>query len=213
MVLSDIIPHDMVQAALKIVNFWTVKNLLSQQQQYQPSNNIYGCLNADGNSINGISNRIELTGDIISDLDILALYYATPLVHLMQHMFGTNDVKSVKEATIITTYPSLDLVESPALYGNRWIIDGFTSTGNHSPYSLLIGVALTDIPQSNCGNFCVHPSSHILLLEEYMHHVKQRLTIFSDQSEYISKPDLGEPVQVRSLSETVMMLDCIVMVG
>jgi hypothetical protein len=163
---------------------------------HHSSSDVYGCHNADS-SASSFSNRVELSGDIISDLDILALYYATPLVHIMQHMFGANDVKPVKDACIITTYPSLDLIDSPALYGNRWVIDGFTSTGNHSPYSLLIGIALTDIPQYNCGNFCVHPSSHILLMEEYMHHVKQRLTSFSDHSENSSKPDLGEACQVR----------------
>lgn len=202
-VLSDIIPHDILHSALMIVNFWTAKNLLSlsshpNHNHHHSSNNVYGCRNADSSGRSSFHNRVELSGDINTDLDILALYYATPLVHIMQHMFGANDVKPVKEASIITTYPSLDLVDSPALYGNRWIIDGFTSTGNHSPYSLLIGIALTDIPQYNCGNFCVHPSSHILLMEEYMHHVKQRLTTFSDQSEYISKPDLGETCQVRA---------------
>jgi hypothetical protein len=30
-----------------------------------------------------------------------------------------------------------------------------------------VGVALTDIPEGNCGNFCVHPGSHMSLLEEF----------------------------------------------
>lgn len=118
------------------------------------------------------NNSIELTGAIISDIDILALYYATPAVQIVQRLLGAGDVANPLSARIVTTFPSLDLTPSPALFGNKWSIEGFTSTGGHSPYTMLLGVALTDIPESNSGNFCVHAGSHMMLLEEYQSQVR-----------------------------------------
>jgi hypothetical protein len=47
------------------------------------------------------------------------------------------------------------------------MIDGFTEAGAHSPYTLLIGVALTDMSIPNSGNHCVYLGSHMLLQEHY----------------------------------------------
>lgn len=115
----------------------------------------------------GARNTVELTGAICCDLDILALFYASPVAQVVQRLLGAGDVAHPLSARIVTTFPTLELWDSPALFGDKWTIDGFTSTGGHSPYTLLVGVALTDIADCERGNFCVHPGSHMTLLEEY----------------------------------------------
>lgn len=47
------------------------------------------------------------------------------------------------------------------------MIDGFTSAEDHSPYTLTIGVALTDMSQVDRGNFCIHPNSHMDLQADF----------------------------------------------
>lgn len=46
--------------------------------------------------------------------------------------------------------------------GLRWKLDGFTSSGGHSPYTLLVGVTLEDA-HGNTGQLAVFPGSHVIL--------------------------------------------------
>lgn len=45
----------------------------------------------------------------------------------------------------------------------RWVVDGLVD-GSHSPYTLLVGVALTDIAVDS-GGLVVFPTSQQLLIE------------------------------------------------
>ena len=174
----DVVPRELVCNALKVANYWTHKHMFTaadgnstQHAQQHQQHNGMSSYSQDG-VLRGKHNTVELTGSVTSDMDILAVYYATPLAHIVQRLLGAGDVANPTTARIITTYPTLELTESPALYGNKWTVEGFTSTGGHSPYTLLLGVALTDIADTNMGNFCVHPGSHMSLLEEYIAQVR-----------------------------------------
>ena len=189
-VCRNVISKDLLHAATKIVNYWISKSL--------PYNNTPSTNNAyKGVSFLPLNQGFELMGDITSDLDILALYYKSPLIHILQYMLGDGDVEKITSAQIITTFPTLELIESPALYGDKWVIDGFTNNGGHSPFTLLVGVALTDINEINHGNFCVHSTSHLILFDEYLDHVKKKKVLFSENPNNCTKPDLGEPNQVN----------------
>lgn len=175
-------------AALKVSNYWLSKYIHSTPLPHPAAavavegpgdnnnnnNNSSSCASVV-RSKDGILrdklNTVELTGSICGDIDILSLFYATPVVHIIQRMLGSGDVAHPLSGTVVTTFPTLELCDPPALFGNQWRIDGFTSSGAHSPYTLLVGVALTDIPEANCGNFCVHSGSHMTLLEEYRNQV------------------------------------------
>ena len=45
----------------------------------------------------------------------------------------------------------------------RWHCDGY-SEGYHSPFTLLVGVVLTEQTRPNMGNFTVIPGSHLTFL-------------------------------------------------
>lgn len=185
----SVIPPESGAAALKVVNHWVSKHMHTLYDQHMAQNNAAsGAFSESANNgtanvaphkqqytdglVKGPNNSFELTGSIVSDIDILALYYATPAVQIVQRLLGAGDVANPLSARIITTFPTLELVDSPALFGNKWSIEGFTGTGGHSPYTILLGVALTDIPESSNGNFCVHAGSHMILLEEYQAQVR-----------------------------------------
>lgn len=194
-VCRNVINKELIQAANKIVNYWISKSIPYNTNTSTTTTNDFKEV-----SFLPSNQGFELIGDINSDLDILALYYKSPLIHILQYMLGDGDVERITSAQIITTFPTLELIESPALYGDKWVIDGFTNSGGHSPYTLLVGVALTDINEINHGNFCVHSTSHLILFEEYLDHVKKKKSLFSENpNKCASKPDLGEPSQVNRL--------------
>jgi hypothetical protein len=130
-------------------------------------------------------------------VDLLALYFESGLSQLTQYLLGKDDVAHPKTAQIRMTFPSLDCtVESPALHGDQWIVEGFNGQGDHSPFSLLLAVALTDITEADMGNICVHPESHMLLLDMFKDHVLYRRTQFSEDPSVQPRPNLGLPQQV-----------------
>ena len=144
------------------------------------SGSITGSSGSSGEGIHrGAENTIELSGAVAGDCDILALFYASPVVQIVQRLLGPGDVAHPLTARVVTTFPMLELVDPPALFGNQWRIDGFNSTGGHSPYTMLVGVALTDLTEGDLGNVCVHPGSHMSLLEEYQAQVSvQKYDVF-----------------------------------
>lgn len=185
-----VIPPELVTAALKVVNYWVSRHMHTLHDHHATAASAVSASNSATPEASVVhsttaahathsrphhtegllrkaNNSFELTGAIISDIDIMALYYATPAVQVVQRLLGAGDVANPVCARIVTTFPTLELTDSPALFGTTWSIEGFTSAGGHSPYTLLLGVALTDVPETNNGNFCVHAGSHMVLLEEY----------------------------------------------
>lgn len=172
--VSAISTAEQIQNAKKIINYWQYKYLAVNSSHGNTTNS---------HSNNGIRKHrgysVELVGDIAWDMHLLSLYYQSPLPHIMQQLFGVDEIAHPKYCRVMILYPSLDLTESPALFGDKWSIDGFTSNPpSHSPYNLLIGIALTDIPEIDQGNFCVHSGSHLLLLEEYKAKVRRSSWVY-----------------------------------
>jgi hypothetical protein len=199
-VVSQVVPPPLVAAASKIVHFWLHRHMMCANTKLRSGNNTSQHQQTLGDSSHAASmgfsaadgfinlalqqqqERVQLTGSVISDIDILALYYASPVAHIVQRLLGSGDVAPPLCAQIVASYPSFNLFNAThTLFGDQWTIEGFTSSGAHSPYSVLVGVALTDILQPNCGNFCVHPDSHVLLLDKYAEQVKIRFLLFSNR--------------------------------
>lgn len=130
--VSNVITPEAVFNAKKIIQFWQFKYC-----------------NVPFTGFNGIKRdrgyQAELVGDVIQDVDLLALYYLSPLPHIMQQLMGIGEVEHPKSCRPLCIFPSLDLTDSPALYGDKWSIDGFTSNGDYSPYNVLVGICLADI--------------------------------------------------------------------
>lgn len=138
--IPNVVTPDAVNNALKIIQYWQFK-ALSQ------------ALTGQNGVKKGRGYSVELTGDVVWDMDLLSLYYLSPLPHIMEELMGVNEVDHAKFCRVLSIFPSLDLTESPALFGDKWTIDGFSFTAtpqfSHSPYNILIGIALTDIPDTD----------------------------------------------------------------
>jgi hypothetical protein len=111
-----------------------------------------------------------------------------------------------RTAQIALRFPKMD-EEPPAdgrLTGQRWHIDGMKK-GDYAPFSMLIGIALTDQPLPFMGNLCVYPGSHNSLKEP----VRKLATAFAAPNfdlgtldtirfarQVMGHIDLGEPTQL-----------------
>jgi hypothetical protein len=189
-----------LQAANKVIQFWTHRYLQQPSPSFSSSFASSSSANVSQNQNGLLKTRyggVYCVGDICQDVDILALYFESRLPQVTQYLLGSNDVLHPKHAQIRSSFPLLDFtVESPALYGDQWIIEGFTVHGEHSPYSLFLGIALTDFSENDMGNLCVHPESHLLLMDLYKDHARYHRTAFSEDPQSSSRPNLGQPVEI-----------------
>mmetsp|Transcript_38235 Transcript_38235/g.117981 ORF Transcript_38235/g.117981 Transcript_38235/m.117981 type:complete len:173 (+) Transcript_38235:2-520(+) len=86
----------------------------------------------------------------------------------------------------------------PPTGGRAWHVDGFINR-EHSPFTLLVGVCLSDVRSPNSGNFAVHPAAHWKMQAAVRAHVAEGASHFSDLEEGHKtdmKPDLGPPVEL-----------------
>ena len=167
-ILPHVVPKHLVDAAVKMVNFWLFKYATTPFGAPVGANPVA----APQGISKGIHYTMDFHGDITKDIDILSLYYRTALPQLVEKLIGQGDVMHPKHAQIVSIYPCIELLTtSPALQVDKWNIEGFTPHGGHSPYNMLIGIALTDISEADMGNFCVHPESHYVLLDQYRRQV------------------------------------------
>eukprot|EP01064_Diplonema_japonicum_P018422 TRINITY_DN27101_c0_g1_i1.p1 TRINITY_DN27101_c0_g1~~TRINITY_DN27101_c0_g1_i1.p1 ORF type:complete len:671 (+),score=137.26 TRINITY_DN27101_c0_g1_i1:85-2097(+) len=81
---------------------------------------------------------------------------------------------------------------APEDIGPKWHVDGHAKLGNHTPFSLLVGVALSTTSTRNNGNLCVWPGGHKKLLP----HLKKRHQ--AKQLYLKTLPDVGHGRQVRA---------------
>jgi hypothetical protein len=133
--VSNVVSLDVIASAKKVLHYWQFKYMNHIGPSFPHPNGLK-------------RNRgyiVEYCGDIGHDMDLLALYYTSSLPHIMQQLMGINEISHPKFCRPVSIFPSFDLTESPALYGDKWTIEGFTSDGDHSPYNILVGVVLTDV--------------------------------------------------------------------
>lgn len=180
-ILSNIVPLSLIDNASKLIHFY-----YSNQMNTIPStiSKSYFALNS-----------FELSGDIKSDVDLLSLFNCTPLTQIVQKLLGKNEFTLPDVATTVVYSPTLMQPSQITIDGKSWFIEGFTNTGDFSPYTLLIGIPLSDMTDTFCGNICVHPRSHILLMESIKMEVEKKSTLFSSL-QHKEKPDIGTPVQI-----------------
>jgi hypothetical protein len=129
-----------------------------------------------------------------TDCDFLALFYETVIVQVVELLIGEGNCTAPQLSEVILSYPSL-LEPAANLDGTGWVIEGFTETGDHSPYTLLIGIALTDINEY-CGGVSVFPTSQVLLQDYMIQQVRSRSTAFSSTDPSPQKPYLTHSSQV-----------------
>lgn len=142
--------------------------------------------------------------------DVLALYYCSP-IHALVVSLLYNEAASIHSFTplvdncqVVYRYPQPHpywYLASTKSGGRAWHLDGFNREVK-MPFSLLIGIALSDQTHDKSGNLGVHPGSHHTLtpfLKEYNaacdlsgNEKKSRVSTLLH-----NLPDLGEPLQLK----------------
>jgi len=142
-IVKGAVPRALATAALAEINHALLKPGAATQQE-------------DG----GIRHCSEAAG---SD-KILALLYGTPLWTLAQRLMGRGRTAKLQQGQIALRPPNLDAVginDSDLLPLMQWHIDGMIEReAQFSSFSVLVGVALSDQLQPNCGNLIAFAGSH-----------------------------------------------------
>ena len=101
-------------------------------------------------------------------------------------------------AQIALRFPEIGEAREPL--GTEWHTDGMRQ-GRLHPFTLLAGIALSNVPEPLCGNLTVFPGSHVLLqsrltaggkLHGYDNECYKPDNVWGDGT----LPDLGTPVQL-----------------
>jgi hypothetical protein len=159
-IIQDVIHPELLNNARKLAIFWAGRY---PEDRTDLSSERAGC-------------KLAFNGVFSIDCDFLALFYETVIVQVVEILIGEGNCTAPQLCEVVLSYPSL-LEPSPNQDGTGWTIEGFTETGDHSPYTLLIGIALTDINEY-CGGVSVFPTSHLLLQDYMIQQVRRRRQIY-----------------------------------
>ena len=118
-----------------------------------------------------------------------------------QRLLGKGKIMDVQRGQVALRPPNLALLaaggpqkDDGSLPPKQWHIDGMGKQ-KHSPFSLLVGITLSDVLQPNCGNFCVFPNSHVKLLPLLRKQVESGSSLFSNENS-TDKPAFANGVQL-----------------
>lgn len=119
----------------------------------------------------------------------------------MQRLLGRGRVAHCPAAQLALRGPNLAAtpLKDDAIPPKQWHIDGM-GKGQHSPFSVLLGVALSDQTQPNCGNLVAFRGSHQVLQPLIRREVESESGMFSDEGGRAeSKPALtgGQQILLR----------------
>lgn len=133
---------------------------------------------------------------------IMDLLYKTPAWSLAESAIGEGKIQSTSSGQIALRFPSLnDPPPEP-----RPHLDGMHSPHNGVPkgeirnFTMLLGVALSDVPSSYCGNFTVWPKTHALFQNYFKENGPESLL------DGMPKIDLPEPKQLLAKAGDVMLV-------
>ncbi|KAF1789831.1 Phytanoyl-CoA dioxygenase [Phytophthora cactorum] len=145
-------------------------------------------LGIPGNMIDGgVEGAIKLAGNTSNSDVILDLYYLSDVSKYVEALVGVDQVVHPKELRLRYDFRSL------ASHGNL--------LGRLHPFTLLAGIALSNVPEPLCGNLTVFPGSHVSLqsrltadgkLHGHDDECYKANSVWGDGT----LPDLGTPVQL-----------------
>jgi hypothetical protein len=152
---------------------------------------------------------------------LMDLLFCSGAWTLAQQLLGRSKVARPRDVQVAVRppEPALLLKDPPrALFrngvvddGKRWHLDGMTKPGQHSPFSVLLGVALSDQNAGNlCGNLVVFPGSHLslqpLLAEKLKNGACSKEGFFpAGEMPWPSKPDLGSGCALQMAAGDVVI--------
>ena len=161
-IAHDVFDHKVIDAARAVVN-----HALGKVGAVIPGGEQIGMGKLKG----GYSSHPQLTSAL--------LYPGSPLYSLLEEFFGVGNIEITNGVQIALRFPEIaistqnnkeiNILGSENMdkqtEGTEWHIDG-TRQGKMHPFSLLVGVAISDQSfSSECGNLIVWPGSHLIVHE------------------------------------------------
>lgn len=154
----------------------------------------------------------KFVGGLSNAQPLLEVCRRPPLARLVEQLIGVGQV-----AEVVTCQPALrfprcmdDLTEAgaaargPRVTGRDWHTDGLRQGRKH-PFSLLVGVALSDVTAADTGNLCVWREGHLKshsLMRWPGGEVQRCVTSTGDDG---GLPDLGPCEQLRLFAGDVVL--------
>jgi hypothetical protein len=108
----------------------------------------------------GVEGAAKLAGHTSNSAAILDLYFQSPVHAMVESIVGNNHVVPPQGAQVALRFPSLGAYVEPL--GTEWHTDGMRQ-GKAHPFSLLVGIALSEVRTPQSGNLIVFPKSHHVL--------------------------------------------------
>lgn len=133
---------------------------------------------------------------------ILDLLYKTPAWSLAESAIGEGKIKATSAGQIALRFPSL--VDPPPTPSPH--LDGMHSPHNGVPkgeirnFTMLVGIALSDVTTSYAGNFTVWPRTHALFQDYFREHGPDSLL------NGMPDVELPEPKQLLAKAGDVMLV-------
>ncbi|TDH70749.1 hypothetical protein CCR75_009772 [Bremia lactucae] len=176
--IRGVVPMHLVNTALRTINhkLGVAKNL----------------------SNGGAEGAVKLAGNTSNSKSILDLFYLSDVGKYVEALVGAGQVVPPVGAQIALRFPEIGEPQEPL--GTEWHTDGMRQGCIH-PFTLLVGIALSNVSEPLSGNLTVFPGSHKLLQNRFTSDGK--LNGYDDEcikAESIwgdgTLPDLGTPVQL-----------------
>ncbi|TYZ65337.1 hypothetical protein PybrP1_012661 [[Pythium] brassicae (nom. inval.)] len=140
----------------------------------------------------------KLAGNVSNSEEVLNLFHLSDARKYAEALVGAGKVRPPTGAQLALRFPELGEPREPR--GTEWHTDGMRQ-GKRHPFSLLLGVALSDVREPLAGNLTVFPESHARLhalltadgrLEGYADECFRTDSVWGGGT----LPDLGAPVQL-----------------
>jgi len=144
---------------------------------------INAALLSPGSVIKDDDGALQVCPDARGSDAVQALLYATPLWTIAQRLLGRGRVAHCNASQMALRPPNLGAapLTDESMNPKQWHIDGM-GKGKHSPFSILLGIALSQQTRPNCGNLVAFPGSHHVLQPLLRREVEAGSGIFSDES-------------------------------
>ncbi|RLN69897.1 hypothetical protein BBP00_00000020 [Phytophthora kernoviae] len=146
----------------------------------------------------GVEGNVKLSGTTSNSDAVLDLYYLSDVCKYVEALVGADQVVPPQGAQVALRFPELGEPREPQ--GTEWHTDGMRQGRKH-PFTLLAGIALSNVPEPLSGNLTVFPGSHVALhsrltadgkLNGYDDECYKADSVWGDGT----LPDLGVPVQL-----------------
>ncbi|KAJ8603731.1 hypothetical protein CTAYLR_000238 [Chrysophaeum taylorii] len=136
------------------------------------------------------------------DVDVGGILAKSPkALALVERLVGRGAVANRRhlKCQVALRKPELGLTEDQRmarraeLAGHQWHVDGMVKN-RHTPFNLLVGVALSDQTQPGAGQLVVYPGSHRVILDAYRDRVERH-----NGELYVNGPDPNKPLFVNAV--------------